>query len=135
MKTSLDAWRRAQALEELYGAESFPERLAANELWWLCPFLLASADEGLERHCERAVRAGYLWLRNPDLRLHRQLIIAHAEAPWSLIFQRAELPEEDETVLGPFERTLLNEHHKVIPGTRFRYQESMAVVGRKLRRQ
>jgi hypothetical protein len=128
---ALEIARRSQALKELYDAESFPSQMPSTDQWWMSPFALAEVNEGFERQCERVVLAASRWLQNPDLRPHRQLIVSHTEVVWSLIYQRAELPEEEDIARGPFAVTLLNEHHKVIPGTRFRYHESMTSAGRR----
>ena len=100
---------RAISVDHLYMVERRPDGLDTipPHPVWQSPFVLAPRDESWDATVARVERAGELWLINYDFGPYNELIIAHAERPWFMAFQRAARPDEGHIVVGPLERRVL----------------------------
>ena len=100
---------RQRSFAHLYMAEPPPPgtQLPPHPLWQ-APFMLAAAEAPWAEVMARARLAGQLWLMNYDLRPFNELIIAHASEPWFTGFQRGERPDEDQVLIGPYARRVLD---------------------------
>ena len=98
---------RAMSLDDLYMVDAWPDEPVPPHPLWQAPFVFASRDEAWDRIVARVRRAGELWLINQDLRPHNELVIAHADRPWFMAFQRAARPDEGQLIIGPYERRVL----------------------------
>jgi hypothetical protein len=113
---------RALSLDHLYMTDARPEDIPPHPLWH-APLVLARPDEPFEQLEARIARAGSLWLVNYDFRPFNELVIAHVERPWVMIFQRAERPDEGHLELGPFERRATGDG-TALPCVPFAYVEN-----------
>jgi hypothetical protein len=123
---------RALSLDHLYMLNELPAGgadLPPHPLWQ-APFMYAQADEPLELLEARVAQAGSLWLVNYDFRPFNELVIAHVEQPWVMIFQRAERPDEGNLVVGPFTARAPQDEGTPLPRVPFRYVEHAQARGR-----
>jgi len=105
-------WRnklRAMSLEHRYLLEDLPDPTVPvpPHPLWQSPFVFAPPDEAPDKLTARVRLGGELWLYNYDFRPFNELIIAHAEWPWFMAFQRAQRPDEGHIFIGPIERRVL----------------------------
>jgi hypothetical protein len=116
---------REMSLDHLYMTDLPLDRIAGvpPHPVWQAPFLFADADEPLEDLGARVARAGSLWLVNYDFRPFNELVIAHVERPWVMIFQRAERPDEGHIEAGPFAVRALEDEGAPLPRVPFVFVE------------
>ena len=125
MRPTWTAKIRALSLDHLYMTDASPDHIEAlpPHPLWHAPLMLAGADEPFEQLEARIARAGSLWLVNYDFRPFNELVIAHVDRPWTMIFQRAERPDEGHIEAGPFERRVLDAGER-LPHVPFVYVEN-----------
>ena len=125
---------RNVSLEHLYMLdEGPPPSDAPPHLLWQSPFVFATRDDSWERLQARVRRAGELWLINQDMRPHNELVIAHAERPWFMAFQRSARPDEGHLLIGPIERRVMRpDDGEPLWNLPLRYRESEQASSREL---
>ena len=138
MKPASIAKVRALSLDYLYMSETPPDDVAGipPHPLWHAPFMFAAADEPFDQLEARIAHAGSLWLVNYDFRPFNELVVAHVEQPWVMIFQRAERPGEGHIVAGPFAVPALTDGEGIpLPRVPFHYVEHAQATRREEFRQ